>query len=279
MKPLQALDASAIAGVFTDIDDTLTSDGRLTGEAYQALCALAAAGIVVVPVTGRSAGWAHMIAKTWPVRAVIAESGGLYLARDPASGRLLQRLHDDEARVRADRVRLAAHASRVLAAIPGLAPASDNAYRLVDLALDHCEEVPPLPPAQIARALDLFRAAGFSARASSVHVNAWAGDFDKGPMAHRLLADCFGGGPLADAGRWAFIGDAPNDASMFTDFVHSVGVANITPHLGRLPAPPAYLTRGRSGEGFAEFVRHLLAARRETPGTFEDLAHDPLRRA
>ena len=80
MKPLQALDASAIAGVFTDIDDTLTSDGRLTGEAYQALCALAAAGIVVVPVTGRSAGWAHMIAKTWPVRAVIGWCFGGHVA-------------------------------------------------------------------------------------------------------------------------------------------------------------------------------------------------------
>lgn len=262
MKPLQAFDAAAIAGVFTDIDDTLTSDGRLTEQAYQALCALAAAGFVIVPVTGRSAGWAHMIVKTWPVRAVIAESGGLYLTRDPASGRLLQRFHGDEAQVRADRVRLAAHASRVLAAVPGLAPASDNAYRLVDLALDHCEEVPALPPAEVARAIGLFRGAGFSARASSVHVNAWVGDFDKGPMAHRLLDDCFGGGPLADPARWAFIGDAPNDASMFADFVHSVGVANITAHAERLPAPPAYVTRGRSGEGFVEFAQHLLASRR-----------------
>ncbi len=203
-----------------------------------------------------------MVVKTWPVQAVIAESGGLYLTRDPASGRLRQRFHGDEAQVRTDRARLAAQASRVLAAVPGLAPASDNAYRLVDLALDHCEEVPPLPPAEIARAIDLFRSAGFSARASSVHVNAWVGDFDKGPMAHRLLDERFGGSPLADPAHWAFIGDAPNDASMFADFVHSVGVANITAHLGRLPAPPAFVTRGRSGEGFAEFSRHLLASRR-----------------
>ena len=130
-SPLERLDARGVVGVFTDIDDTLTTDGRLHADAYAALCALAAAGLHVVPVTGRSAGWAHMIVKTWPVAAVVAESGGLYLARDARSGRLLTRLHAHADTVAADRARLEDCARRVRAAIPGLAPASTAAIDVV----------------------------------------------------------------------------------------------------------------------------------------------------
>jgi len=259
--PLARLDARGVVGVFTDIDDTLTTDGRLHADAYAALCALAAAGLHVVPVTGRSAGWAHMIVKTWPVAAVVAESGGLYLARDPRTGRLLTRMHAPEDAVAADRARLEACARRVRAAIPGLAPASDNAYRLVDLALDYCEEVPRVPADDVARAIRMFVDEGFNARASSVHVNAWAGEFDKAPMALKVLEERFAGSAGADPRAWVFAGDAPNDASMFAAFERSVGVANVLPHLAAMPVAPAFVTAGASGGGFVELARHLLAAR------------------
>ena len=258
-RPLSAFDARGLRGVLTDIDDTLTTDGRLEPDAYAALWALHRAGLHVVPVTGRSAGWAHMILKPWPVGAVVAESGGLYLWRDGATGRVEQVFHDDPARVAADRARLADCAAAVLQAVPGLAPASDNAFRRVDLALDYCEEVPRVAPDAVARAEALFRAAGFSARSSSVHVNAWAGRFDKAPMALRCLAERFA--HCADPSSWAFIGDAPNDASMFAAFVHGVGVANVLDHGTALTPPPRYVTAARSGAGFAEFARHVLAAR------------------
>ncbi len=259
LRPLAALDAAPIRGVLTDIDDTLTTRGRLTADAYVALERLAAAGIAVVPVTGRSAGWAHMVIKTWPVAAVVAESGGLYLHRDAASGRLLQRFHDDEARVRADRARLARCAEQVLREVPGLAPASDNAYRLVDLALDWCEEVPRLPREAVDRAIALFRTGGFCARASSVHVNAWAGDFDKGPTALACLRECFGVDDEAARAHWLFVGDAPNDASMFERFPHSVGVANLLESIDALAHRPGYVTQRPYGEGFVELVDHLLS--------------------
>ncbi len=63
--------------VLADIDDTLTTDGRLTAPAYAALEALAEAGLRVVPVTGRPAGWCDMIARQWPVAAVVGENGAL----------------------------------------------------------------------------------------------------------------------------------------------------------------------------------------------------------
>ncbi|MBZ0134206.1 MAG: HAD hydrolase family protein, partial [Rhodocyclaceae bacterium] len=58
---------SKVVGVLTDIDDTLTTEGRLTAAAYAALERLHAAGLKVIPVTGRPAGWCDHIARMWPV--------------------------------------------------------------------------------------------------------------------------------------------------------------------------------------------------------------------
>ena len=256
-RPLSALDPKGLRGVLTDIDDTITTDGQLLPEAYDALWTLKRAGFAIVPVTGRSAGWAHMILKTWPVDAVVAESGGLWIGRDRDGNALRMHLHDEPALIARTRARLADCAQRVMAAIPGLAPASDNAYRCVDLALDYCEEVPRGAESDVRAAIDRFRAEGFHARASSVHINAWHGEFDKAPTALRCIAQRWSGTALADPGCWAFIGDAPNDASMFAAFPVSVGVANITPVLDQLPVSPAFVTEHRSGEGFAAFARHL----------------------
>jgi hydroxymethylpyrimidine pyrophosphatase-like HAD family hydrolase len=74
LLPLTKLDASGIVGVFTDVDDTLTWDGQLDGATYQALESLSAAGLKVIPVTGRSSGWGHMMMSSWPIDAVVAES-------------------------------------------------------------------------------------------------------------------------------------------------------------------------------------------------------------
>ena len=142
---LAGMPVDGLEGLLTDVDDTLTTDGRLHASAYRALERLHESGLKIVPVTGRSAGWAHMILKTWPVDAVVAESGGLYLARDPASGRLRQVLHAAPAQVARERAHVQALAEQLIREMPGFAPASDNAYRQVDVAIDWCEEVDPVP--------------------------------------------------------------------------------------------------------------------------------------
>ena len=264
MNPMHALDdwnASGVVGLFTDIDDTLTTDGRMPAQVDDALERLHFAGIRVVPVTGRSAGWAHMAMHLWPVEAVIAESGGVCIHRG-SSRRLQWLFHAPPEAVRQDRERLAAVAQTVLRAVPGLAPASDNPFRLVDIALDYCEEVDRVPDDQVALALAMFRQAGFSARASTVHVNAWSGDFDKAPMALRYLREVAGERVAQDIGRWVFIGDAPNDVSMFEAFPVSIGVANVLSFVDRMSALPTYVTKERSSAGFVEFAEHLLSAAR-----------------
>jgi hypothetical protein len=257
--PLAEMPRLQLAGLLTDIDDTLTTGGRLASSTSRALERLRQAGLRIVPVTGRSAGWAHMILKTWPVDAVVAESGGLYLARDER-GRLREVLHAPADEIARDRERLLALTADLLARWPGFAPASDNAYRRVDVALDWCEEVEPVEAAIVTAATEGLRAAGFSARASSVHINAWAGSFDKAPMALRCLRECWGVDAAQARAAWLFVGDAPNDASMFEAFPLSVGVANIGPVLDRLPVPPAWITEAGHGAGFEELAERLLAA-------------------
>ena len=75
MAPLQSMDARDLRGLLFDLDDTVTTRGKLTAAAYAAMERLHAAGRIVVAVTGRPAGWCDHIARMWPVDAVVGENG------------------------------------------------------------------------------------------------------------------------------------------------------------------------------------------------------------
>jgi HAD superfamily hydrolase (TIGR01484 family) len=258
VKPLSALDARGVRAVLVDIDDTLTSEGKLTAEAYGALERLHEAGKLVVPVTGRPAGWCDHIARMWPVDAVVGENGAFYFF---FAERRLQRRYADRPEVRlAKRQRLERLAAHILREVPGSALAADQAYREADLAIDYCEDVPPLPLEDAERIAALMRAEGLTARVSSIHVNGWYGDYDKLAMTRRLFSERFG----LDLGKAnsnaVYVGDSPNDAPMFDFFEKSVGVANVRRFAAMLAAQPKFVTQASAGAGFAELVRHLLAA-------------------
>lgn len=264
MQPLTSFAPAArraIRGVFTDIDDTVSTEGRLTAAAYRALEALQRAGFLVVPITGRPAGWCDMIARFWPVDAVVGENGAFYFRYERDRRRLLRRFLDDD-RTRAEkRARLARLGERILAAVPGAALASDQPYRESDLAVDFCEDVRRLPAASIDRILALFREAGATAKLSSIHVNGWFGDYDKLGMTRRLMREVFAVDLDAEREHFVFAGDSPNDQPMFAFFPHAVGVANIEDFADRLTEKPRYVTRGRAGAGFVELAEALIAAR------------------
>lgn len=242
--------------VLTDVDDTLTWEGRLPAETLRALYRLHEAGIAVVPITGACAGWCDQMARTWPVAAVIGENGAFVIEGE---GRHL-RYHDsqDEATRVRHRARLAEVAVQLVREVPGLAPARDNVYRRYDLALDHAQEVEPLPAAEVRRALLAAHAAGVQATASSIHLNLWIGDFNKPLAARRWLERRYGMGQAERAAQVVFVGDSPNDAQMFAAYPRSIGVANIASHLSGLPRPPARITRAPGGFGFAEWVDDCL---------------------
>jgi HAD superfamily hydrolase (TIGR01484 family) len=259
MKTLAELrEPGRLRGLLFDIDDTLTTDGRLTAEAYGALTALKRSGRVVVPITGRPAGWCDQIARLWPVDAVVGENGAFYFSY--TEGRLQQCFHD-AADVRArNRGRLQAIGERILKQVPGCALASDQPYRATDLAIDYCEDVPALPLEAARRIAQLMRAEGLNAKISSIHVNGWFGGYDKLAMSRRLFAERFGVSAEVLQREFAFAGDSPNDAPMFAFFENSVGVANVARYAGILDAEPKYVTQGFAGSGFAELARHLLGA-------------------
>lgn len=260
MKPLRELPAGAVDTVFTDIDDTLTTEGKLTAQAYAALEALQDAGLRVIPVTGRPAGWCDHIARMWPVDGVIGENGAFYLWHDRGSGKLRTRhLYDENTRAQ-NAARLAEVRQRILREVAGCGIASDQFCRLYDLAIDFCEDVPPLPDAAINRIVALMEAAGMTAKVSSIHVNGWFGEYDKLSMASMMMAERYGIdlNDLALRARCVFAGDSPNDAPMFAYFPLSVGVANVRNFTGRLSHPPQFVTRAGHGAGFAELAQHLL---------------------
>ncbi len=263
MRPLSDLPLAARArlrGVFADIDDTLTSDGRLTAQAYLAMEKLQQAGLLMVPITGRPAGWCDHIARMWPVDAVVGENGAFYFRYDTQRRRLVRRFMDDAGPRAENRRRLSTLEQQILSAVPGAAVASDQRYREADLAIDYCEDVPALPATAVSRIVSLFQAAGATAKVSSIHVNGWFGDYDKLTMTRIMLRECFDIDLDAERDRFVFAGDSPNDAPMFGFFPHSVGVANVRDFLEILPAMPAYVTEARAGAGFAELATTVLTA-------------------
>ena len=264
MEPLanfSLADRRAIRGVLTDIDDTLTSEGRLPALAYTALERLHQAGFLVIPITGRPAGWCDLIARQWPVDGVVGENGAFYFRHDDKRKKLVKRFLMDEATRVANRTRLQALGREILSAVPGAALASDQLAREADLAIDFCEDVAPLPPAAIDRIVAMFEAAGATAKVSSIHVNGWFGSYDKLTMTRIMLSECFGIDLDAERASFVFAGDSPNDQPMFAFFPNAVGVANLMNFADRLTARPRWIAREAGGVGFAELAEALLAAR------------------
>ncbi len=264
MQPLAALSrdvAGGVRAVLTDIDDTLTAHGRLPAAAYAALEALRAAGILVVPVTGRPAGWCDLIARQWPADAVVGENGAFWYRHDEAARRMVRRSFRSAAERLADRARLAAIEAEVLREVPGAAVAADQPFRAADLAIDFCEDVPPLGPEAVRRIVSIFERHGATAKVSSIHVNGWFGHHDKLSASLSLLAEVFGLDAQTAQTAAIFVGDSPNDAPMFGYFRHAVGVANVRAFSEGLSAWPAYVTEAPAAAGFAEFAAHLLTLR------------------
>ena len=267
LKPISSApeeDWRALQFVFCDIDDTLTTEGRLGATAYTMLERLHDDGLSVIPVTGRPAGWCDMIARFWPVAAVVGENGAFYF-RYLAEQRRMKRVfaQTSQERIR-HRTQLDAIRNRILTTIQGAAVASDQAYREADLAIDFCEDVPRLADADIARIVSTFETAGATAKISSIHVNGWFGQHNKLAMTRRLMTEEFGLDIDDNTARLqcAFIGDSPNDAPMFGCFENSVGVANLIDFIDQCEALPRWVTTAVSGAGFCEFGETILSARK-----------------
>ena len=264
MRPLEEFtpeSPASIRGVLFDIDDTLTTGGRLTADAYTAVEALKSAGLIVLPITGRPAGWCDHIARMWPVDGVVGENGAFYFFLDPAENKLKQRFVKTAPERQSDHKRLTEVANRILRDVRGSALASDQNYRVADIAIDFCEDVPALPREETQRIKAMMESEGLTAKISSIHVNGWLGGYDKLSTTKRFMQERFGLDLDLHKREFVFIGDSPNDEPMFAYFPHSVGVANVKNFLDMISIKPKYVTGASYGAGFAELASALLTSR------------------
>jgi len=249
---------------FCDIDDTITAGGLVTADSFASLWRLHDAGIEVVPVTGRPAGWCDHIARMWPVAAVIGENGAFTYSYDRHRRKMGRVSLIDERERREGREKLERVRVRVLKEVPASRIAADQAFRITDLAIDFCEDVvPPLNSKEIERICSIIEEEGANYKISSIHINCWYGSFDKVSGVRRFLADRGQNLESDDAqSSIAFVGDSPNDEPIFAAVRHSIAVANIRNFLDRLSRIPAYVTEKESAEGFSEAVQTILNKRK-----------------
>ncbi|MCT7975276.1 HAD-IIB family hydrolase [Laspinema olomoucense] len=239
-----------VAVVATDLDGTLTHQGKFTPGLLQALEALAAASVAVVIVTGRSAGWVSGLVSYLPVVGAIAENGGIFY---PSNGTpvLLTAIAD----LKTHRQQLAAGFAHLLAEFPHLQETSDNPFRVTDWTF----EVAGLTSENLQRLRFLCAEMGWGFTFSTVHCHIKPPNQDKAVALMEVLRDRF---PDYSSDRLVTVGDSPNDETLFnpTLFPLSVGVANIAEYFDILTHHPAYLTDLPESEGFCELVRAILAA-------------------
>lgn len=260
MKPLSSWPKSArqkIIGVFTDIDDTLTTEGAITPDALEALHHLKAAGLMVIPITGRPVGWSIPFASTWPVDAIVAENGAVALLHNPTTKQVSKIYEQNEATRTYNFDQMQRIAQKVLKEVPDTVMAQDSPGRETDIAFDH-SEFHKLSQDQIQQVLHLLKQEGMTATVSSIHINAWFGDHSKWHGAQWILKELTGRDLEQELDQWVYVGDSTNDQVMFEHFTHSIGVANIKRFENELKHLPQYIANQERGAGFAEVANALL---------------------
>lgn len=245
--------------VLTDIDDTLSIKGRIPSASFTAMEQLQKAGIRVILITGRPAGWCDHMARMWPVDGLVGENGAFYFRYDESNKKMIRRYYKTEKQRSNDRKKLEKIKQEILQKIPGCRVSADQAYREADLAIDFCEDVPPIPMEDVEKIVRCFKRAGAQAKISSIHVNGWFGDYDKLTMTHLFFKEVFRSDLDKIKEHIVFTGDSPNDVPMFDYFPHSVGVANIVRFKKTIDHKPAWVTENEGGYGFAEMVKTLLS--------------------
>lgn len=253
------LDLSQCQYLFTDVDDTLTTAGQLLPETFAALWQLHHQGVRIIPITGGCAGWCDQIIRTWPVDAVIGESGGFYIQRDEAR-RLQWQFWDSREQHEIDKAKILATLQQLELGFE-ICLAKDQPFRLVDVAIDYNQDQCLSAEQVESITAKLTQQTDFRVKQSSIHINIWRGDFSKGAMAERLLREHYQLSNEQMRQKVVFVGDAPNDESMFERFPNSVGVANIRPHLAKMTHQPHNITQAASGLGVVELINHWLTQR------------------
>ena len=238
--------------IFTDVDDTLTWEGELPQEAFEAMFLLKQNGIKLIPVTGACAGWCDCMVRTWPVSSIIGENGAFYIEQNPDGSYAYVHALGEELRQnnwqQLQQLKKDTHEKFNQAK-----QTADQPFRLNDIAFDIGQDH-QVDRDYAVKIADYCRSKGANAKISSIHINVWLGEYSKSLAALNWLKQHNFSHEEA-----TFIGDSPNDEDMFTNFNTTIGVANIRPMLKELSHSPTYITSQFGGHGFAEFTQSLLS--------------------
>jgi len=240
---------SNIRLVATDMDGTLTKDGKFSAPLLQALEKLSASGIKVLIVTGRSAGWVSGISSLMPVVGAIAENGGLFYPSGSERPIALTPIPD----LKAHRQKLALAFEQLRLKFPQIQESSDNLFRITDWTFDvanlNAHELQTL--GNLCKQMDW----GFTYSTVQCHIKPQAQDKAVGLL--QVLREYL---PEYSSQQIVTVGDSPNDESLFDKsyFPISVGVANVLKYLQQLQHQPTYVTSAAEAEGFCELANYIL---------------------
>tara|TARA_B110001454_G_C12723310_1_gene436565 strand:+ start:49807 stop:50598 length:792 start_codon:yes stop_codon:yes gene_type:complete len=254
-KPIAEL-KNKIKFVLSDLDDTITTDGHIPSESYSSLWKLKDFDIKTIIVTGRPAGWCEMMARTWPIDGVIGENGAFFFRYTNKNMRRF--FASSPELIETNTAKLDIIKNEILKTIPESKISSDQFCRMFDLAVDICEDIPPLTKEQTAKIISIFEKHGAQAKLSSIHVNGWFGTYDKLTTAKFILSNEFGLTEEQIQSSCVYAGDSPNDEPLFSYFENGVGVRNIEPYLPTLKFQPKYITQQPAGKGFQELTEKII---------------------
>ena len=235
--------------VATDMDGTLTSQGKFTASLLQALENLADASIPVLIVTGRSAGWMSGLSAILPIAGALAENGGLFYPSGTETPVTLTPIPD----IVAHRQQLYHIFDQLKSKFPYLQESGDNRFRITDWTFDNRE----LTPNDLQTINAFCQESGWSFTYSSIQCHIKPKQQNKAIGLLKVLTHHF---PQYTPEQVVTVGDSPNDESLFDPqyFPVSVGVANVLEYANQLTHKPAYITTFAEGEGFCELAKLLL---------------------
>ena len=235
-----------VKALLFDLDGTFVSRNIIESKAYRYLAQLHDSGIKTIAVTGRPAGWCDLMARWWPINAVVGENGAFFYSK--ISGKVVRQTFHDIDLLPDYQKNLQSLFEKLLEKYPYLKLASDQSFRHWDIAVDIAEE------ANVSRevAVDIVRiceAEGAKAAISNIHVNIWFGDYNKENMSINVLKSY---GLTEKDG--VYIGDSPNDSPMFGCFPLSVGVSSVLDYKDIMENLPTYITESDGSDGFIELI-------------------------
>ena len=234
--------------IATDMDGTLTREGKFTAQLLQSLEKIAQTQIDIIIVTGRSAGWVEAVAHYLPIQGAIAENGGLFYDNQSLTSQLLPKIND----IDLHRQKLAQTFQLLQSKFPHLKESTDNRFRLTDWTFDIAE----LTTKELELIDNICQQEGWSFTYSTVQCHIKPLEQDKAIALESVLSQYF---PHLKSTQVVTVGDSPNDVSLFdaNKFPLSVGVANVLHYREQLQHQPIYITKKAEVEGFNELVESI----------------------